>query len=179
MTCASCAQTVEGALAELEGVEGANVNLATEEASLSYDPSRVGYSDFEKAVEGSGYGIDKSSTQTDTEEKKSKLEESQDKVEKAKNKMFWTRAFVAPIIAWMVPEMITGVKWPTPLIYDAGMILLATPALLWTGRETLRSGFKSARHLAHGHADNDGFCSGLSHWFRDGFEPVRFGSPLA
>ena len=148
MTCASCAQTVEGALAELEGVEGANVNLATEEANLSYDPSRVGYSDFEEAVEGSGYGIDKSSTQTGAEEKKSKLEESQDKVEKAKNKMFWTWAFVAPIIAWMVPEMITGVKWPTPLIYDAGMILLATPALLWTGRETLRSGFKSARHLA-------------------------------
>lgn len=148
MTCASCAQTVESALADLEGVEGANVNLATEEANLSYDPSRVDYSDFEEAVEKSGYGIDKSSTQTGAEENKSKLEESQAKVDKAKNKMFWTWAFVAPIIAWMVPEMITGVKWPSPLVYDAGMILLATPALLWTGRETLSSGFKSARHLA-------------------------------
>jgi len=148
MTCASCAQAVEGALADLDGVDGANVNLATEEASLSYDPSQASYSDFEEAVENSGYGIDKNATQTGAEEKKSKLEESQQKVEKAKNKMFWTWVFVAPIIAWMVPKMITGVKWPSPLVYDAGMILLATPALLWTGRETLRSGFKSARHLA-------------------------------
>ncbi len=148
MTCASCAQAVEGALSELDGVEAANVNLATEEASLSYDPSRVSYSDFEAAVEGSGYEVDKSATRTDAEEKKSKLEESQEKVEKAKNKMFWTWVFVAPIIAWMVPEMITGIKWPSPLVYNAGMILLATPALFWTGRETLRSGFKSARHLA-------------------------------
>ncbi|MCF7875791.1 heavy metal translocating P-type ATPase [Candidatus Bipolaricaulota bacterium] len=148
MTCASCSQAVEGALADLEGVEEANVNLTTEKASLSFNPSEVGYDEFKQAVENAGYGVKEGSASSGAEKERSKLEESQRKVEKAKNKMWWTWAFVAPIIAWMVPEMITGVKWPSPLIYDAGMILLATPALLWLGRETLQSGFKSARHLS-------------------------------
>ncbi|MBS3735990.1 copper-translocating P-type ATPase [Candidatus Bipolaricaulota bacterium] len=148
MTCASCSQAVEGALADLEGVEEANVNLTTEEATLNFNPSEVSYDEFRQAVENAGYGVKEGSTSAGAGKERSKLEESQQKVEKAKSKMWWTWAFVAPIIAWMVPEMITGVKWPSPLVYDAGMILLATPALLWMGRETLRSGFKSARHLA-------------------------------
>ncbi|MEF8849746.1 MAG: heavy metal translocating P-type ATPase [Candidatus Bipolaricaulota bacterium] len=148
MTCASCSQAVEGALADLEGVEEANVNLTTEKATLNFNPSEVSYDEFRQAVENAGYGVKEGSTSAGAGKERSKLEESQQKVEKAKSKMWWTWAFVAPIIAWMVPEMITGVKWPSPLVYDAGMILLATPALLWMGRETLRSGFKSARHLA-------------------------------
>ena len=148
MTCASCSQAVEGALSDLEGVDEANVNLTTEKATLSFNPSEVGYEEFKQAVENAGYGVKEGSTSGGAEKERSRLEESQRKVEKAKSKMWWTWAFVAPIIAWMVPEMITGVKWPSPLVYDAGMILLATPALLWMGRETLRSGFKSARHLA-------------------------------
>ncbi|MFW6071379.1 MAG: heavy metal translocating P-type ATPase [Candidatus Bipolaricaulota bacterium] len=148
MTCASCSQAVEGALADLEGVKQANVNLTTEKATLSFNPSEVGYDEFKQAVENAGYNVKQGSAPEGAEKERSKLEESQRKVEKARSKMWWTWAFVAPIIAWMVPEMITGVKWPSPLVYDAGMIMLATPALLWMGRETLRSGFKSARHLS-------------------------------
>ncbi len=148
MTCASCSQAVEGALAELEGVEQANVNLTTEKATLSFNPSKVSYDEFKQAVDKAGYGVKEVATSGGAEEERSKLEESQQKVEKAKGKMIWTWIFVAPIIAWMVPEMITGIKWPSALVYDLGMILLATPALLWMGRETLSSGFKSARHLA-------------------------------
>jgi len=148
MTCASCSQAVEGALSDLEGVDEANVNLTTEKATLSFNPSEVGYDEFKQAVENAGYGVKEGSTKEGAEEERSKLEESQRKVDKAKSKMWWTWAFVAPIIAWMVPEMITGVKWPSPLVFDVGMILLATPALLWMGRETLQSGFKSARHLS-------------------------------
>ncbi|MBS3765068.1 copper-translocating P-type ATPase [Candidatus Bipolaricaulota bacterium] len=148
MTCASCSQAVEGALAELEGVEQANVNLTTEKATLNFNPSEVSYDEFKQAVDKAGYGVKEVATSGGAEEERSKLEESQQKVEKAKGKMIWTWIFVAPIIAWMVPEMITGIKWPSALVYDSGMILLATPALLWMGRETLSSGFKSARHLA-------------------------------
>ncbi len=34
MTCASCVRTVERALTKTEGVEGGNVNLATERAHV-------------------------------------------------------------------------------------------------------------------------------------------------
>ena len=150
MTCASCAQAVESALKGTEGVVEANVNLATEKASISYERSQTGYSEFKKSVENAGYGVTGKGGggRSGAAAERDRLEESERKVEQAKGKMWWTWLFVAPIIAWMVPEMITGVKWPSPLVFDAGMIALATPALFWMGRETLRSGFKSARHLS-------------------------------
>ncbi|CAM4049123.1 heavy metal translocating P-type ATPase [Deinococcus marmoris] len=39
MTCASCVGRVERGLKKVEGVEGANVNLATERATVTYDPA--------------------------------------------------------------------------------------------------------------------------------------------
>jgi len=56
--------------------------------------------------------------------------------------------FVTPIVAWMIPEMILGIAWPNRLVFNIGMILLATPALLLAGRPTLRAGIKSAWHLS-------------------------------
>ncbi len=41
MTCASCAVTIEKGLAKMPGVSQANVNLASEKASIEYDPSQV------------------------------------------------------------------------------------------------------------------------------------------
>src|SRR5699024_336772 len=39
MTCSSCAQTVEKAVQNIQGVSVSNVNLATEKLTVSYDPS--------------------------------------------------------------------------------------------------------------------------------------------
>ena len=41
MTCATCAATVEKALAQTEGVAQARVNFASEKASVEYDPAKV------------------------------------------------------------------------------------------------------------------------------------------
>jgi Cu+-exporting ATPase len=57
MTCASCVSHIEKALNELDGVSSVNVNLATEKATVEYDPAVLGITDFYKAVEGVGYGI--------------------------------------------------------------------------------------------------------------------------
>ena len=57
MHCAGCVGAVEKALLRLDGVKEASVNLATESASLSYDPSKVGFDDFHKAVEQTGYKV--------------------------------------------------------------------------------------------------------------------------
>ncbi|MBN1195208.1 MAG: heavy metal translocating P-type ATPase [Methanomicrobiaceae archaeon] len=57
MHCATCAITIEKALAKVEGVAGARVNYAGDTATVEYDPDRVSISDLEKAVEDSGYGI--------------------------------------------------------------------------------------------------------------------------
>jgi len=41
MTCASCVLRVEKALKNVDGVQEANVNLATEKVTLKYDPASV------------------------------------------------------------------------------------------------------------------------------------------
>ncbi len=55
MTCASCVNLIERHLNKLDGVERANVNLATESASVSYDPARLRLDDLGRAVEAAGY----------------------------------------------------------------------------------------------------------------------------
>ena len=57
MTCASCVSHVEGALKELPGVSNVTVNLATNKASLSYDPQRVKLDDMRRAVDDAGYAV--------------------------------------------------------------------------------------------------------------------------
>lgn len=58
MTCASCVRRVERGLEKLDGVQSANVNLATERATVSYDPDVVRPDDLRAAVEKAGYGVE-------------------------------------------------------------------------------------------------------------------------
>ncbi len=57
MTCASCVNRIGKAVRKLPGVVSGEVNLATEKATVEYDPALVGMADFKRAVEGAGYGI--------------------------------------------------------------------------------------------------------------------------
>src|SRR5205085_10589354 len=56
MTCASCVARIERRLSKLEGVRAVSVNLATERATVAYDPSRVKVAQLISAVEAAGYG---------------------------------------------------------------------------------------------------------------------------
>ncbi|HKJ10293.1 MAG TPA: heavy metal translocating P-type ATPase, partial [Gammaproteobacteria bacterium] len=55
MTCASCSARVERALRKLAGVSEASVNLATERASVSFDPAAQPLAGVVEAVTGVGY----------------------------------------------------------------------------------------------------------------------------
>src|SRR5713101_1927030 len=56
MTCASCVANVESALRGVSGVKSADVNLATERASVQLDPTRADLPALVRAVERAGYG---------------------------------------------------------------------------------------------------------------------------
>jgi len=56
MTCTTCAATIEKGLAETLGVEGANVNFASEEASVEYDPTKVDLAKIRDTISELGYG---------------------------------------------------------------------------------------------------------------------------
>src|SRR6266540_6709038 len=57
MTCASCATRIERGLKKVGGVESAQVNLASEQATITYDPQQVQPHELVAAVEKTGYGV--------------------------------------------------------------------------------------------------------------------------
>ena len=58
MTCANCVATVERTLnKKVPGVVAANVNFATEKATVEYIPGQVTRADMVAAIEKSGYGV--------------------------------------------------------------------------------------------------------------------------
>ncbi|MFN8533606.1 MAG: heavy metal translocating P-type ATPase [Dehalococcoidia bacterium] len=57
MTCAACVNRIEKALKKVDGVSTASVNLATERAAVSFDPSLVSLDQLKAAVEKAGYGV--------------------------------------------------------------------------------------------------------------------------
>jgi P-type Cu+ transporter len=55
MHCASCVSRIESALSQTEGVVGASVNLATNRASVEYDPDKTDLGRLITVVKGAGY----------------------------------------------------------------------------------------------------------------------------
>ncbi|TKJ46754.1 heavy metal translocating P-type ATPase [Candidatus Aerophobetes bacterium Ae_b3a] len=141
MSCASCAQKIEKALQKTEGIQEAHVNLATEKAAISYDPIQITPEKINKVIEGTGYQV---VGEQEVEEKETDQEEG--KMLQARRRMFWAWAFTVPIITWMIPEMILGKAWPSRLVFDLGMVILATPVMFWIGWPTLRSAGRAIFH---------------------------------
>jgi len=57
MTCANCVATIERGLKKLDGVRVANVNLASERASVEFDPARLGAPALVERIRKSGYDV--------------------------------------------------------------------------------------------------------------------------
>ncbi|NOR15634.1 MAG: heavy metal translocating P-type ATPase, partial [Candidatus Aminicenantes bacterium] len=57
MSCASCANTIQRGLADITGVEKANVNFATSKATLFFKPDEAGPGDFIASIRKSGYEV--------------------------------------------------------------------------------------------------------------------------
>ncbi len=55
MHCASCAQTIERALRKAPGIKEASVNLATEKAYVTYDPTIPNENEVIATINSTGY----------------------------------------------------------------------------------------------------------------------------
>jgi len=52
----------------------------------------------------------------------------------------------------MIPEMVFGISWPNPLVFNLGLIALAAPVLFYPGWNTYKSALKA---ITHGNANMD------------------------
>ncbi len=136
MTCASCAQAAEKALTRVKGVKNAAVNLATEKARVVYDPEVASIYDLRQAVMDAGYEVGG----------EEEVDRSLAEMNEGRRRMLLSWAFTAPIIAWMLPEMVLGIAWPNATIYNLGLVALAAPVVFWQGYPTLRHAVKAVMH---------------------------------
>ena len=149
MTCASCVRRVEKALAKLPGVETAGVNLATEQATVRFNPAMVGRNEFQQAVERAGYGlrpeppagagplaVGTTAPDADAARRAHELTELRNK-----------SAFSIAVGLLIMAGMFLPLPWPMPARYWV-MLLLATPVQFWAGWGFYTAAWRAARHLA-------------------------------
>ncbi|UCD96387.1 MAG: heavy metal translocating P-type ATPase, partial [Candidatus Bathyarchaeota archaeon] len=144
MTCASCAQTIENALRKQWGIKEANVNLATEKATIIYYPNKITYEGVQKVIEDTGYkALGKEDQRVRFEEEETRELQA---FSTARRRMLTAWAFTIPIMVWMMPEMVFGIMWPSPAVFNLGMIALAIPALFYPGWSTYKSAIAAVAH---------------------------------
>src|SRR3989344_5122282 len=125
MHCASCVRVIERALSRVEGVSAASVNLATEQASVAYDPQVVTDQTLSSAIEGVGYkAVLEQKLKTEDEQK----QEKQKELRKLRSKVI-VSLFLGAII------VVGGFFGLTPLV----QLLLAIPVQFWVGLEFCRA----------------------------------------
>jgi len=147
MHCASCVASVEKSLQAVKGVGTATVNLATETAQVQFDQSAVDYDDLVRAVDSAGYQVTGRSDDETISVAGDELEKDEWKIRSARRKMWIGWAATIPIMLWMLPEMITGLVIGGMTVFNIGMVVLSSVVLFGPGRDTFRSGLKSAAHL--------------------------------
>jgi len=57
MSCQGCVKNVTGVLQALPGVERVKVSLEAEQATIAFDPEKVGQDQFKAAIEDAGFDV--------------------------------------------------------------------------------------------------------------------------
>jgi Cu+-exporting ATPase len=102
MSCAACAAKIERKLNKLEGVQKAEVNLATEKASVDYDSSKVKVSDLIKAVEVLGYNARRAEEVSVDREK----EQREKEIKRLRMELIVSALLSSPLIIAMVLTLV-------------------------------------------------------------------------
>jgi len=146
MSCAGCVRTVTTALQKAPGVRDAAVNLATERAQVTFDPSVTSLGTVIQAVEASGYGASPVEKLQAPPEDEHVL-----RMRRARRRMMLAWILTAPVAILMIAHMIPGFYEKGGSVDHAlnwAMILLAAPVVFISGWATLRAAARAAQHLS-------------------------------
>lgn len=130
MHCAACVGRVAAALHEVPGVSEAAVNLATERATVAFDPARADLAALQRAVAAAGYEL------VEPTEASAAGPDSERAAREREQRRLWLRFVVGVVLS--VPVLIGGMAelfpWAPPLLRDPWVLLvLATPVQFWVG----------------------------------------------
>ena len=125
MTCAACARTIERTLTATSGVTRANVNLATNTATVEFDAARVRPADFINAIEDLGYGVPETEPPVDAAETQ------------------YRRRLIVAVI-FTAPVMALGMLHTAPWI----QLALTLPVIFYSGAPFYAAAWSAVRHGA-------------------------------
>ncbi len=147
MTCASCVNRIERFLNKTPGVEAASVNLATEVATVRYDPSQAGRTELVHAIEAAGYEV---RPEAAPDESAATLEEAADTDAVARAREL--RDLAARAVFSLVVGLVTMVvmfwpqtSWPAEELNKLAL-WPATIVQFWAGRRFYDATLNAARH---------------------------------
>jgi Cu+-exporting ATPase len=156
MTCASCVNRITRFLRKVDGVEEANVNLASESATVRFDPERVSIHDLADAVEAAGYvarleGASTADHDTDVTEVAEARSERDDAtalhLASLRRRLLVAAVLTLPILGGLA--RMTVAPWlPAILSEPLFQLALATPVQLWAGWPFYAGMAKALRHRA-------------------------------
>ena len=146
MTCANCAQNIERALRKLDGVLQANVNLASEKASVEYLPSLINLEALKRAVEDAGYGVIELEEEIGAEDVEARAREQEIRRQR--------RLLIIGLI-FTVPTFLLSMATDLGLLPDFAfrkyiLLLLATPVQFYVGWQFYRGTYKSLKQWSAG-----------------------------
>jgi P-type Cu+ transporter len=153
MTCASCSAAVERALKKQPGVSSVSVNLATNKATLVYDPAQIKLGALKSAVEKAGYGAREliEGQKQDAEAQRRDAE-----MKSMTQRLILAVVFAVPLLYIAMGHMVPSWQLPLPSIIDhhdnpfnfAMVQLLLTIPILIAGRKFYTVGFKTLTKLS-------------------------------
>ena len=151
MTCGNCRARVERALNALEGVAGADVNLATERARIVYLPEVLDPPAIAEAIRGAGYvpgGVDASAAPG-----QDARAAHDDEIASLKRRFVVAAAFTIPLFLIAMGSMLPGLGLDSvagrgPWLW--AQFALAAPVVLWSGRGFFVHGWAELRHASPG-----------------------------
>ena len=132
MTCASCVARVEEALLSVPGVISANVNLASEKATVEYTEG-TGIADLRQAVKDAGYELE-----SEAETLEDVTTAAQRELQGVRNRFIFAAILASSIMALMWAPSFAG----KPYLLWA----LATPVQFWAGWRFYRGAWGALRH---------------------------------
>jgi Cu2+-exporting ATPase len=136
LSCASCASNVELNLNKQPGVKFASVNLASQVATIEYDPEVVKPSDLKESIISIGYDL----ITDESSKAKEELENFQQKrVRSLRNRTFFSIALAIPLV--VISMFFMNIPYANFILWA-----ISTPIVLWLGRTFFINGWKQLMH---------------------------------
>jgi len=143
--CASCVTKIENSIKALPGVFEANVNPATEEATVSFVQGAVNPASFNAAVESAGYRVE-----PDGSSLAERAKETQDKEYRRLMQRFYFALIVSiPVVLVSYPQLfpfVAGLDPATMRMIWLAIGALTLPVLLWSGSDFIIGAWNALGH---------------------------------